>query len=286
MAIPKPKTKLTKPKLPVPAMPKAPTAPPKKFNVQSYADIRRGEKIIIYGDTGMGKTSLALLAPKPVFLDLDEGAFEFHHPVTGKKVDYVPDIRNFTDVRAALQQIDLYDDYETVVIDNVTILQDWAEPHVVATIPTEKGAKVTNIVGYGYNKGYKHLYNVMKEPLTDCDELIRCGKNVILIVQAGLRSVPNPSGEDFLRAGLRLHVDKSWNIESLYCEWASEIYRIDYHNAFINKENKISGDSIRAVFTQPELYFRAESKRGLAPIISFGDKADSSIWQFLFGSEE
>ena len=221
-----------------------------------------------------------------MFLDLDEGAFELRHPVTGKKVDHIPGIRNFADVRTALQQVDLYDNYETVVVDNVTILQDWAEPHVVATIPTEKGAKVTNLVGYGYNKGYKHLYDVMRGPLADCDELVRRGKNVILIAQAALRSVPNPSGEDFLRAGLRLHADKSWNIESLYCEWASHILRIDYLNAFVNKDKKISGATTRAIFTQPELHFRAKSRTIQEPVISFENKADDSIWQFIFGGGE
>jgi len=281
----KPRTKLTKPKMPMPKDPPT-TAPKINFTVKSYANVKRGEKIVVYGDTGIGKTSLALLAPKPVFLDLDEGAFELRHPVTKEKVNHIPGIRDFSDVRAALQQVDLYNDYDTVIIDNVTILQDWAEPYVVATIPTEKGARVTNLVGYGYNKGYKHLYDVMRGPLADCDELVRRGKNVILIAQAALRSVPNPSGEDFLRAGLRLHADKSWNIESLYCEWSSEIYRIDYLDAFVSKEKKISGSPTRAVFTQPELHFRAKSRRGLDPIISFEDKADSSIWQFIFGGEK
>ncbi len=276
------KKPLTKPKQPKATLPPDPVI--SNFKVQSYADVKRGEKIIDYGDTGMGKTSLAILSPKPVFLDLDEGAFELRHPVTGKKVDYIPGIRDFADVRAALQQVDLYDDYETVVIDNVTILQDWAEPYVVATIPTEKGARVTNLMGYGYNKGYKHLYNVMRGPLADCDELVRRGKNVILIAQAALRSVPNPSGEDFLRAGLRLHADKSWNIESLYCEWASHVFRIDYFDAK-SKNKKITGTTMRAIYVQPEVWFRAKSRTIQEPVVAFESNADDSIWKFMFGGE-
>ena len=286
MAIKKPKSKLKRfrqaDNLPMPQMPKA---VPKKFNIQSYADVKRGEKIIVYGETGIGKTSLALLAPTPTFLDLDEGGAELYHPVTKKKLDYVPGVRNFSDVRAALQQVDLYDNYETIVVDNATILQDWAEPYVVATIPTEKGTKVQNLIGYGYNKGYKHLYNVMKGPLQDCDELVRRGKNVIFIAQAALRSVPNPSGEDFLRAGLRLHVDKSWDIESLYCEWASHVLRIDYFDAFVSKDKKISGETTRAVFVQPELHFRAKSRTVQEPVVSFENQEDDSIWTYIFGGK-
>jgi len=162
---------------------KQPLKKTKKFTVDSYADVKRGEKIIIYGDTGIGKTSLSLLAPKPVFLDLDEGGSELRNPFTGKKLDYIQDIRNFSDVRSALQQLSIFDNFKTIVIDNATILQDWAESHVVDTIKTDKGAKVKNLLGYGYNKGYKHLYNVMKGPLQDCDELIRRGFNIIFVAK-------------------------------------------------------------------------------------------------------
>ena len=103
---------LRKPSIPTASL--APPAPAKRYEIKSYADIKRGEKIIVYGDTGIGKTSLALLAPKPVFLDLDEGGFELRHPVTGKKLDHVPDIRNFADVRDALQQVDLFDNIFTM----------------------------------------------------------------------------------------------------------------------------------------------------------------------------
>ena len=264
----------------------------KKFTVESWDTGAEGKRIIIYGDTGIGKSSLAQLAPKPVFLGLDEGGGELRHPVTGEKPKRIPRLETFADIRIALQQIDLFDLYETVIIDTTTILQDWAEEHVVATIKTEKGATVKNLVAYGYNKGYKHLYNVMKGPLQDCDELIRRGKNVILVAQEGLHNVPHPGGEDFLRAGLRLHVDKTWNIEALYCEWASYILRVNYHNTFV-KDKRVSGSTDRAIFVQPELYFRAKTRTpwydddgSLISAVSFETLADDSIWKFIFNETD
>lgn len=277
--------------MPIPTVkPAVQNSPIKRFTVQPW-NIVEGERTIVYGDTGIGKTSLCALAPKPVFLGLDEGGSKYRHPVTDEPLKRVPNLSTFEDVRAALQQVNLYDDYETVIIDTITILEDWAESYVVANIPTDKGAKVKNILGYGYNKGYKHLYNTMKLILQDCDDLIRRNKNVILIAQAALHNVPNPSGEDFYRAGLRLHVDKTWNIESLYCEWADDIFRIDYHEAFV-KEKKVTGSTQRAVFIQPELYFRAKTRTplydedgNLLSVVSFADQTDNSIWQFVFGDK-
>ena len=188
-------------------------------------------------------------------------------------------------MRSALQQRELYVDYETVVIDTVTIMQDLAETHVVETIPTEGGAKVKNLMGYGYNKGYKHLYNVMKLILQDCNILINSGKNVILIAQGVSHNVPNPGGQDFLRLGPRLHVDKTWSVEALYCEWADHILLVGYHDNVVGKDKKIVGSTTRAVFVQPEPHFRAKSRTIHEPVVSYQDDEDNSIWTFVFGEK-
>jgi len=279
-----PKKPLKKPTSPPPLPAPQPSAPAKKFKVVPWQS-NEGEKILIYGDTGIGKSSLGILAPTPVFLGLDEGASKLRHPETNEPVDHIVGLETFADVRAALQDISLFEKYETVVIDTVTILQDWAEADVVANITTDKGIKVKNLLGYGYNKGYKHLYNTMKLILQDCDNLARQGKHIILIAQSINNNIANPGGEDYLRHGPRLHVDRSWDIQALYCEWSDHIFRLDYADAFVSKDKKISGSTERAIYVQPELYFRAKSRTIEEPVISFEDKADDSIWQFLFGEK-
>lgn len=272
---------MLKPKPPIPG--DTPTT--KQFKIEPWGT-DQGERIILYGDTGIGKTTLAAMAGRTVFIGLDDGGGKIKHPQTGEPLVRIPGIQDFSDVRLVLQQHDLFNDYDTIAVDNVTLLQDLAEAYVVATIPTDKDIRVKNILGYGFNKGFKHLYNVMKYILTDCDELIRRKKNIILIAQSALHNVPNPSGEDFIRAGLRLHVEKVWNIESLYCEWADHVLRIDYFNAFVNKERKVQGDTVRAVFVQPELYFRAKSRTIKESCVSFETESDDSIWQLIFGKGE
>ena len=248
-----------------------------------WDDTESGEQIILYGDTGIGKTSLCALAPKPVFIGLDNGGRKLRHPVTNEPLKVIPGVETYLDVRSALQQADLFDGYDTVVIDTVTLLQDLAVSHMLATIPTEKGAMVKNIVGYGYNKGYQHLYDVMKLILVDCEKLINKGKNVILVAQSKPFKVVNPSGEDFLREGPRLHSDATASVEALYCEWADHVLRVDYLNAFA-KDKKVSGDTTRGVFIEAELHFRAKSRTVHVPdgVVSYEDPSDDNIWQFIF----
>ncbi len=257
--------------------------PAKKFTVEAWDAAQEGEKILLYADTGMGKTTLSALSPNPVFLGLDEGGRKIKHPVTGEPLRVVEGIETYQDVRDVLQQTTIFNDSDTVVIDTVTILQDLAIPHMLATIPKEKGDKAKNIVAYGYNKGYQHLYDLMKFILQDCDRLIHHGKNVILVAQATPNRVSNPGGEDYLRDGPRLYAGKP-SVEALYCEWADHILRIDYQNVWA-EDKKAKGDTTRIIYTKPEVYFRAKSRTIDEPIISFADKTDSSIWKFMFGGE-
>lgn len=267
----------------MPAVPSAPSAPPKSFSVEEWDGDTEGEQIIIYAGSGFGKTTLASMSPKPVFIGLDNGGRKIKNPKTGEKLKTIPGIQSFTDIRAALQQTELFDDYETIVIDTVTIMEEWAIPFVLETIPNDKGVNMKNIIQYGYNKGYRHLYDVMKLILTDLDPLVKNGKNVILIAQEAANRVPNAAGEDFLMAGPRLTSNKEANIESLYCEWADHILRICYDSQVV-KDRKVSASDSRVIFTRGEAHFRAKSRTLTAEqaVVSFSDQSDDSIWQFIF----
>ena len=71
------------PKMPPDTVAPTATKPKKKtFTVEDWVT-GDGQRIILYADTGMGKTSLALLAPNPVFIGTDEGGADFIHPETG-----------------------------------------------------------------------------------------------------------------------------------------------------------------------------------------------------------
>lgn len=282
------KKTLTKPKVKKSTLPPDPVIT--NFKVEPWKT-NDGERIIIYGDTGIGKSSLARLAPDPVFLGLDEGAAKLKKLGTDNPLDRITGLRTFADVRAALQQVDLYDNHKTVVIDTATFLEDLGIVHVVATIPTKGGEHVANIEAYGWKEGYRHLYDVMRGPLADCDELIRRGKNVILIAQATTHKIQHPGAEDYLRAGPRLYGGRP-SVEALYCEWADHILRIDYHNVHI-KKRKISGMTERAIYVQPEVWFRAKTRTpwydadgNLISVVTFENQDDDSVWTFMFGGGE
>jgi hypothetical protein len=284
---PPPPVKKAPPPVPpkVTAPPPAPSRVAKKFKVETWEGGKEGEKIILYAKSGMGKTTLAAMAPTPVFIGLDDGGRKIRHPVTGEKLKRIPGIETFQDVRDALHQHDLFDDYETIVIDTATAMQHLGLTHTFATVRGPKDHPIcTNIEQYGYHKGYRHLYDTMHLILGDLDPLVRKGKNVILICQMIQSRVSNPGGEDFIQDIPDLQADPKANIEADYVSWADHVFKIDHH-AVTATDGKAVASGGRVIRVHPEIHFEAKS-RTLGPelaVVSFEDKTDDSIWQYLFG---
>ncbi len=283
---PKPGTKLG-----TGTKPPRPGASAKTFTIENWDGSKTGEKIIGYGETGRGKTTLASMAPKPVFIGLDNGGRKLTHPKTGELLRYIPGIETFEDVRAALNAC-LTLDCQTVVIDTGTILESLAEAYVLRTINGPRDSKCSNLEGFGYGKGYKHLYDAMRLPLLDCDKLIEIGKNVIVVCQSVNNKIANPAGDDFLRDEPRLYHSRLYSVLLLWCEWADHIFRIDYQGTWVKKANKdatfgkATGDVTRVVQAKEEIHFRAKSRTLDDPVISFSTKDDDSLWVLLFGEDD
>jgi hypothetical protein len=278
---------ITLTRCPGPARPTAQAQRSQPLAIKRWTDTHSGEKIIVYGETGMGKSSLSILAPKPVFIPLDDGARKLKHP-NGERPMYLPNTdttgneipHTFQSVRNALNAC-LTLDCETVVIDTATMLEYLAEQHVLTTIPAAQGAKAVNIESYGYGKGYKHIYDTMRLPLLDCDRLVAMGKNVILVAQGTNNRISNPGGLDYLCDGPRLYNGKP-SVLSMYCEWADHLLRVAYEQVSATKEKKATGTTTRVIYTKPEVYFMAKSRTVNENPVSFATPADDSIWQFVF----
>jgi hypothetical protein len=82
-------------------------------------DVPTTVKAMIYGQAGMGKTTLALSAPKPLLLDFDGGV---HRVNMGHQADTVP-VRNWKEANDVLKE-DL-SGYHTIVVDTIGKMMDY-----------------------------------------------------------------------------------------------------------------------------------------------------------------
>jgi hypothetical protein len=276
-----------------PAPPRTPSPPAlatvtssKKFSVAPWSGSGDGKKIIIYGNSGMGKTTLASMAPNPVFIGTDDGGRLIRNPITEEPVQHVPEVGSFGDVKAVLQS-DLFDPFESVVIDTATNLQHWALPYMFATIKHEKGHTVSSIEGYGFGKGYRHFFDLMHSIPVDLDRLVRRGKNVIILCQSSPVSITNTSGENYLKDGPDLYHSDKCSVRNDWIAWADYVFRITWENAMVD-ERKITPVSGRMINTRPDASFEAKARGTLLkdyPAVTFSEPADDSLWRILFGGE-
>ncbi|KKL54054.1 hypothetical protein LCGC14_2269260, partial [marine sediment metagenome] len=242
-----------------PALPKGPKSPPtpntpkravKHFRVEGWSGEGEGEKILAYSSSGMGKTTLAGMAPDPVFIGVDDGARKIRGR-NGEVLVAIRGIEDYQDIRDAIRTPSLFKGKKTLVLDTITKTEAMAEPYLFENYKHEKGHKVRSIEGYGWGKGYKHLQDAMRLLLQDLDGLVKQGIHVLLLAQEAAVVVPNAGGLDFLQSGPKLYQGKSFSVKADYCEWADHVFRLDYINRKI-EDKKASGDTERAVFITPE----------------------------------
>jgi hypothetical protein len=253
----------------------------KAFGITS-GRINGAQRVVVYGPGGVGKSELCSLAPRPVFIDLENGSRAFD-------VARIEGIDTLNDVRAVLAGRDL-DVFGTVVIDTGTKLEELALAHVVATVPHEKpGVKITGIESYGFGKGYRHLYDAFSLVLQDCDRLVRNGKHVVLVAHSCTNEAPNPSGDNWLRYEPRLqHPKKENSIRDRVFGWADHVLFVGYDVA-VSREGKGIGAGSRTIYTQ-ELPSHVAKTRGAAdaahdiPASLPYPKGDSTIWNLILGA--
>ena len=201
MAI-KPPTRASKdPKLPpatkMPPKQGGDKRPKKTFAVKDWDGSGDGEKAIIYAESGMGKSTLGSTSPEPVFIGLDDGGRKLVNPITGDRLKFVEGVETLYDFRDALHSYSIFDNYKTIVIDTVTILQERAEPLIFDKYLLPKGGTAASLRDYGWGDGFGHLVEVMRLILQDCDYYIKKGKNIVMLAQLSSPRKANAGGTDF-----------------------------------------------------------------------------------------
>ena len=255
----------------IPQPPKRPTTPQPPVNQQSRSKVSfgniessKGHRIVLFGTGGIGKTTIACLAPGPVaFIDADESlpTLKASLKENSIKLPTIVSAHDWASVRSALQS-DGWDDIKTIVIDTATKLEELAVAHTIKTVKHEKGNSVSSIEGYGFGKGFQFVFDTFLPLLGDLDRHVRAGRNVILIAHECTSNVPNPKGEDWIRYEPRLQNPNSGkaSIRLRLKEWADHVLFLGY-DVEVNKDTgKAAGHGSRTLYTAELPFCMAKSR--------------------------
>jgi hypothetical protein len=167
-------------------------------------------RILVYGTEGIGKSTLASQAPKPVFIQTEDGVAEI-------ECDKFPRAKTLGDVSAALNALNVEaHDYPTVVIDSL----DWLERLIWDTVCREFRVNSIEKADGGYQRGYIHALNHWRK-IIDALDLLRESKGmaIILLAHAKIEKFEDPEALTYDRYSPRLHKHAS----ALITEWCDAV---------------------------------------------------------------
>jgi len=157
--------------------------------------------LTIFSEAGLGKTTLAAMFPKPVFIRTEDGTTSLQG---NDDVALFPLATSVQDVFDAIEALATQPhDYKTVVLDSITQLADMIEREVVAADP--KAKTIVEAAG-----GFGKAYIVASEKHRMIREWIGAlayekGMNVVFIGHADVEKVPSPDMDEFSRYTVRMH---------------------------------------------------------------------------------
>jgi hypothetical protein len=248
----------------------SPAPAPQKTFSRSRGRLQSAIAVVLYGTGGIGKSSLAAMAPAPLFIDIERST-------SALDVDRVDGVETWADLRAFLNGNN-FDGVRSVVIDSATAAEELCRKHVIANVKTDKGASVTSIEGYGWGKGYVHLFEEWRRLLGDLDNHRRAGRNVVLICHERIGKVPNPNGEDYIRYEPRLYHGNQASILHPTKEWADEVLFVSYDVAA--SDGKAKGSGTRTIYSVETATHMAKTRRLSGEPLVFA-KGSSDVWNLL-----
>lgn len=211
---------------------------------------KRAQNIVIYGTGGVGKSTLAAMAPSPVFIDLENGTSELDvQRIT--QPDWT-----FDALCACLADVSQFAQDETVVIDSATRTQDLIIQQVVDNHDTFK-----SIEDWDYNKGYQMLCDGFDKYLALIQRLIANGKNVVQIAHDTTQKFQNPEGDNYVRFEPRLYHNHNKPTQTILMkvkESCDHLLFVKYD--VIANKGKAQGSGTRAVYSAEMPYYMAKSR--------------------------
>lgn len=235
----------------------------------------RPQRLVVYGQEGVGKTTLAAQLPSPLVLDTEAGSGQL-------VVDRVP-VGSLEDLGDALREI-LAEraagrlPYRTVVLDTADRIWNMAADHVCR----EKGWKSIEDAGYG--KGLKMATEQFCTCITALDSLVAAGLYVVCVCHAKVETLSLPDKEDFSVYQLKVSAPGKQAEESaaFLKQWADAVVFCQF-NTLVDSGSGKARAQTRVMRTSHGPCWEAKNRYGLPETLRMDAQGVHALVMAVYG---
>lgn len=236
----------------------------------------------LFGEGGMGKTTLAAMFPAPVFIRTEDGAASIaDHP----DALLFPVAHSTEDVFDAIEALATQDhDRKTVVFDSVTQYEKIAIREILDDEPNPKAKNMAAAHG-GYGKAFGML-DKRHQDLREAVEWLATdkGMNVVFLAHATVEELDLPDVDKYSRYTIQLHKNRQYDCVHHYSNNVDLV-------AFIRLKTLVRGasgekkralsDGEREIICFPVASNVSKNRFGITAPIPFSFDAGNPFDQFV-----
>ena len=241
-------------------------------------------RLILHGVEGVGKTSFAAHAPKPIFL-MARGETGLDTLIGAQRlseVPHFPEITGWNELLSAVEWLttDTEHEYKTIVLDTLNGFERLCHEFVCARdFAGDWGER-----GFmGYMRGYETSLADWRELLNALDRLREERQMAIIaLTHTKVGTFKNPEGADYDRYSPDMH-HKTW---SLTHKWSDHVLFANFYTEVVtdsdkSKRGKAVGGRHRLMYTERHAAYDAKNRAGLPEEIEMGTSGRDAWTNFL-----
>ncbi len=229
---------------------------------------RRAQRVNLYGQEGVGKSTYISRLPQVLFLDTEEGTHRLN-------VDRVP-VRCLADLRDAVCELQRdakrgVNTYRVLAIDTADRLWDMCAADVCAANHWD------SIESPGYGKGMKMATEKFLALLDGLDLLVAAGINVVLVCHCKVERMSPPDLPEYTMYQPKVSAPgkQAEEAKEKLKQWCDMLLFARFETSVNNKTGKaVGGEVLRRIETQHTSHWEAKCRGALPPQLTI-DNADA-----------
>jgi len=210
-------------------------------------------RIVVFGPSGVGKSTFACAAPGALALDYEQG-------LNGIGPARVTGAETWSESLALVKEACAgAGDHQTVVVDTLDRLEDQATDEVCRV--GVKGKAMPDLASFGYGDGYEALLTKWRELLFALESARAKNREVILVahVQSKIHEDPMLGNYSKFIAALQ---KRCWGVTH---RWADAVLFAQYEQGMV--ENRVVMTGERVLRTVAGSGYDAKNRWGLPPVL-------------------